>query len=226
MGRKAILVVVSGPSGSGKTTLVQYLLQRVPHMLFSVSYTTRAPRAGEQNGCEYHFISRSKFEAMIGRREFLEYAQVFDDYYGTHRRYVDQASAKGKDLILDIDVQGAAQLLARKKDAVFVFVLPPSCDDLKQRLRARGLDAAAAIERRLEFARREIERIDSYEYVVINTDRDEACQHMEALVEVERARRSIGTASQEAVQRAETCRRAAQAKEISAILETFRVPTP
>jgi len=224
--RTPILFVISGPSGSGKTTLVRHILAAIPGTVFSVSYTTRVPRPGEEDGREYHFVSRAVFESMSARQEFLEHACVFDDYYGTHRRFLEQAVREGKDLILDIDVQGAAQVRARQKSVVFVFVLPPSCEDLKQRLRARGLDTAPVIERRLEFARREIERIEDYEYVVVNRDREQACGDIEAIVEVERSARGIASASAASRQRAAASRRGPQGEKISAILESFRVPTP
>ena len=134
MAQRAMLFVVSGPSGSGKTTLVEHLLANFPETIFSVSYTTRAPRTGDQDGRDYHFVSHAEFEAMVQQGEFLEHARVFDDYYGTHRRYLDQARSDGKDLILDIDVQGAAQVRARQNDGVFVFVLPASWEELRRRL--------------------------------------------------------------------------------------------
>jgi guanylate kinase len=215
--------VVSGPSGSGKTTLVKHLLDRYSDLLFSVSYTTRQPRLSEQNGREYHFVGREDFEARIARGEFLEYARVFDDYYGTHRRYLEQAEAQHKDLVLDIDVQGARQVRERSLNAVFIFVLPPSCEALKQRLRARGLDTAEAIERRLEFARREIEQIDRYDYVVVNEERTQACRSLEAILEVERARRQQRPVSPTFEERAGACYPDVQRERLSAILESFRV---
>ncbi|MFQ5926405.1 MAG: guanylate kinase [Terriglobia bacterium] len=225
MGSRAILFIVSGPSGSGKTTLVEHLLRKLPNTMFSVSYTTRAPRAGEQNGREYHFVSRAEFEAMSQRGEFLEQARVFDDSYGTHRSYLEQAQQEGKDLILDIDVQGAAQVKALQPDAVSVFVLPPSCEDLKQRLRARGVDAVPVIERRLEFARREIREIDAYDYVVINDELARACAAVEAIAQAEQWARRDGAASTAGETLAAQYRREAQRERVSAILESFGMQT-
>ncbi|MFQ5817106.1 MAG: guanylate kinase [Terriglobia bacterium] len=222
MGWRGTLFIVSGPSGVGKTTLVEHLLRRVPDAMFSVSYTTRAPRAGEQNGREYHFVSHAEFDAMSARGEFLEHARVFDDLYGTHRSYLERAQREGKDLILDIDVQGTAQVKARQADAVCIFVLPPSCEELRQRLRVRRLDTAEAIERRLEVARREIEQIDAYEYVVVNAERGQAGAEAEAIVQVERGERRDGAVSAAAKALAARCQKAAQRERISAILESFR----
>lgn len=225
MSRRAILFVVSGPSGSGKTTLVQHLLEKLPDTRFSVSYTTRAPRAGEQDGCEYHFVNRAEFEAMIACGEFIEYARVFDDYYGTHRSYLERAEKQGKDLLLDIDVQGAAQIRATALDGVFIFILPPSWDELKHRLRARGLDAAPVIERRLEFARREIAQIGAYGYIVINAEREQVCAEVEAIARAERARRRGERANPDAEAIAARCRPDTQRARVSAILDSFGVKT-
>ncbi|MBI4461337.1 MAG: guanylate kinase [Acidobacteria bacterium] len=222
MARNTILFVLSGPSGSGKTTIVHHLLARFTDMIFSVSYTTRAPRPSEKDGREYHFVNRADFEAMIGRGEFLEHACVFDDYYGTHRRYLERAQQEGKDLILDIDVQGATQVRSHQPGAVFIFVLPPSCEELKQRLRARG-DAQAAIDRRLEFARHEIRQIDEYEYVIINADREQACAEIEAVAQRERCVHGKEKVPAGTEERAARCRRMAQRERVSGILKSFEV---
>lgn len=221
MAQRTILFVVSGPSGSGKTTLVQHLLEKLPDTRFSVSYTTRAPRAVEKNGREYHFVSRTEFEAMLERGEFLEHASVFGDYYGTHRSYCERARKEGKDLVLDIDVQGAAQVKAKEGDAVFIFVMPPSSEDLKRRLRERGLDKPEAIERRLGFARREMEQVGAYDYVVINADLEQACAEVEAIAQVERRARRDGTVRAAAEAIAAGCRQAARREQVSAILKSF-----
>ena len=144
--------IISAPSGSGKSTLVARLLSKVPGLTFSVSYTTRPPRGHERSGENYHFITREAFEERIARGEFLEYAQVFGHYYGTHRSVLDEALATGKDLVLDIDVQGAGQLKSTLPEAVTIFVLAPSRKILEQRLRARSEDADAEIARRLRAA--------------------------------------------------------------------------
>ena len=162
----------------------------LPGLKFSVSYTTRAPRGQERSGEDYHFISRAEFEQRIALGEFLEYAEVFGNYYGTHRGALDQAIAEGQDLVLDIDVQGAAQLKSRLPEAVTIFVLAPSREILEQRLRARGEDADAVIARRLHDAAREIRNYCQYDYVVINNDLNESAQTLAGIVRAERVRRT------------------------------------
>lgn len=188
--RRPIVFVISGPSGSGKSTLVSRLLRDVPNLLFSVSYTTRAPRGAEQPGQNYHYITRQEFESRLRRGEFLEWAEVFGHYYGTHRGYLDRAEAEGRDLVLDIDVQGARQLKGSVPDAVFVFVLAPSRRELERRLRARSEDAGEVIERRLCAAAQEVASYSSYEYVLVNRDLEESAQDLAAIVKAERRRRS------------------------------------
>src|SRR4029077_20555586 len=148
--------IISAPSGSGKSTLVSELMRLVPRLRFSVSYTTRYPRGDERDGVDYFFISRADFEERIARGEFLEHAEVFGNYYGTHRSVLNEALAEGKDLVLDIDVQGAAQLKSKLPDAVTIFILAPSRQILEQRLRARSEDADEIIKRRLYDAAEEI----------------------------------------------------------------------
>jgi guanylate kinase len=166
------------------------MLAEVPGLKFSVSYTTRAPRGHERSGESYHFISRSEFEQRIALDEFLEYAEVFGNYYGTHRSTLDAAITEGKDLVLDIDVQGAGQLKNKLPEAVTIFVLAPSREILEQRLRARGEDADAVIARRLHDAAREIRNYCLYDYVVINNDLNESAQTLAAIVRAERVRRT------------------------------------
>lgn len=184
------MFIISAPSGSGKSTLVGRLLADVPGLKFSVSYTTRAPRGHERSGESYHFICRSEFEKRIALGEFLEHAEVFGNYYGTHRSTLDQAIAEGKDLVLDIDVQGAAQLKDKLPEAITIFVLAPSREILEQRLRARGEDADAIIARRLHDAAREIRNYCLYDYVVINNDLNESAQTLAGIVRAERVRRT------------------------------------
>jgi guanylate kinase len=181
--------IVSAPSGSGKSTLVARLLSSVPDLMFSVSYTSRPPRGHEVEGQSYCFVSRPDFEAMIGRGEFLEWAQVFGNYYGTHCGILEKARAEGKDLVLDIDVQGARQLRCRVPEAVSVFILAPSRQILEERLRARGEDREEVIERRLGEAADEIRKYDQYDYVLINRDLSESDAVLRAIVSAERARR-------------------------------------
>src|ERR1051325_6083934 len=148
----ATVFIISAPSGSGKSTLVNRLMTRVPDLMFSISYTTRKPRGTEIQGRQYRFVSREEFEDMIAGGEFLEFAEVFGNYYGTHRRVLEEACASGKDLVLDIDVQGARQLKERIPEAVTIFILAPSRQILERRLRSRGEDRDEVVERRLREA--------------------------------------------------------------------------
>jgi guanylate kinase len=196
--------IISAPSGSGKSTLVSHLMQRVPGLRFSVSYTTRAPRGVEKDGQDYFFITREEFEQRIARGEFLEHAEVFGHYYGTHRSELDRAADEGIDLVLDIDVQGARQLKQNYPAAVSIFILPPSREILEKRLRARGEDAEAVIQRRLHDAAEEIRNYSLYDYVLVNR---EIAASVELLTYIVRAGR---------------CRRERMEREIAPILESFR----
>jgi guanylate kinase len=182
--------IISAPSGSGKSTLVSRLLSNVSGLMFSVSYTTRKPRGAEVEGHNYRFVSHKEFEAMIARDEFLEYAEVFGNYYGTHRGILEEAKAQGKDLVLDIDVQGARQLKGQIPEAVTIFILAPSRQILEQRLRARGEDREDVIQRRLRDAAEEIRNYNAYDYVVINRDLVESDATLSAIVRAERVRRT------------------------------------
>jgi guanylate kinase len=181
--------IISAPSGSGKSTLVHRLLEKVPNLMFSVSYTTRRPRGNEKDGQSYHFVSKEEFEKMLARDEFLEWAQVFGNYYGTHRGILDRARECGRDLVLDIDVQGARQLKLKIPGAVSVFILAPSRQVLEQRLRARGEDREEVILRRLTEAAEEIRNYEKYDYVLINRDLAEAEATLASIVRAERVRR-------------------------------------
>jgi guanylate kinase len=181
--------IISAPSGSGKSTLVSRLLSEVNDLTFSVSYTTRKPRSSELAGGAYHFIERAEFEERIARREFLEFADVFGNYYGTHASALENAQKQGKDLVLDIDVQGAAQLKERIPGAVTVFVLAPSRDILEQRLRARSQDSDETIRTRLANAAREIRNYNLYDYVLVNNDLNLAAETLKAIVRAERVKR-------------------------------------
>ena len=194
-----ILFIISAPSGSGKTTLTNELLTLVPGLKFSISYTTRPPRGSEQTGREYFFVSREEFEEMIHRGEFLEYACVFGyDYYGTARRFLDDARNTGRDLVLDIDVQGAAQV-AKMPEAVSIFILPPSREVLEFRLRNRShsehMDSEEVIRRRLEGARKEIENYRNYDYILVNDRLEQSIAQLKAIVAAERLKRSGTTPS-------------------------------
>ena len=181
--------IISAPSGSGKSTLVRRLLAQVPGLLFSVSYTTRLPRGHEKEGESYHFISRQEFERRIAADEFLEHADVFGNYYGTHRCVLDRARAEGLDLVLDIDVQGARQLKSKIPEAVTVFILAPSREILEQRLRARSEDADQVIARRLRDAANEIRNYSAYDYMLINNELTRSGDTLAAIVLAERVRR-------------------------------------
>lgn len=181
--------IISAPSGSGKSTLVSRLLHDVPDLIFSISYTTRALRGSERNGVDYNFITRDDFETRILKGEFLEHADVFGNYYGTSRLALDEARTHGKDLLLDIDVQGARQLKVALPEAISIFVLPPSRKVLEQRLRSRSQDADEVIQRRLRGAAREVRNYTQYDYVLINRDLDECARDLEAIVRTERLRR-------------------------------------
>jgi guanylate kinase len=181
--------IISAPSGSGKSTLVARLLNEVNGLAFSVSYTTRPRRGNEIEGHDYHFIDRAEFKGCVEQHEFLEYAEVFGNYYGTHVSALEQARAVGRDLVLDIDVQGAAQLKKRIPDAVTIFVLAPSRETLEQRLRARSQDSDEVIRRRLADAANEIRNYRLYDYVLINEDLGVAAETLMSIVRAERVRR-------------------------------------
>jgi len=178
--------IISAPSGSGKSTLVNRLMAADRNLIFSVSYTTRQPRGTEVDGQQYHFISRAEFEARIANDEFLEHAEVFGNYYGTHCGILEQGRKEGKDVVLDIDVQGARQLKQKIPDAVSIFILAPSRDELAKRLRARSEDAEDVIQRRLAGAAREILDYRRYDYVLVNDDVDLASARLQAIVNAER----------------------------------------
>jgi guanylate kinase len=188
-----ILFIISAPSGSGKSTLVAQLRSLVEGLDFSVSYTTRAPRGSETDGREYHFIDRATFEGMIRRDEFFEWAEVFGNYYGTACSALDHAKAAGKDLLLDIDVQGAMQVMKKAPHAVSIFILPPSPEVLERRLRNRSeaehVTSEDVIERRLHQARTELEQVWDYRYALVNDVLDEATAEMRAVVLYERGAR-------------------------------------
>ncbi|MDX6383113.1 MAG: guanylate kinase [Blastocatellia bacterium] len=186
---RGMLIVVSSPSGGGKGTLIDRVLKTVPGVSYSVSYTTRAPRATEENGREYFFVDRAEFEEMIGRGEFLEWANVYGYLYGTHQKQVERERTAGKDIILEIDVQGATSIREKIADAVAIFILPPSFELLRHRLVARGTDSPADLERRLRGAPAEVEQHTNFDYVILNDDINRASQQLAAVIYAERARR-------------------------------------
>ena len=188
-GGRGMLIVVSSPSGGGKGTLIDRARKCVPNLSYSVSYTTRAPRPGEVNGREYFFISPSEFEAMKAEKQFLEWAWVHGNLYGTSRDQVMNELAGGCDIILEIDVQGASSVRALVTDAVCIFILPPSFDVLRQRLVTRGTDAPEDLERRLRGAPAEVAHYREFQYVIINDDLERASDQLAAIIFAERARR-------------------------------------
>ncbi len=220
-----IVFIISAPSGSGKSTLVNELRKLVEGLDFSVSYTTRPPRGSEQNRKEYYFVPSPEFKAMVARDEFLEHADVFGNHYGTHRRFLEEAQRKGNDLLLDIDVQGAAQMQKKISDAVSIFVLPPTYAQLEWRLRNRGVDSEEVIQRRLDTARREIENYDKYSYILVNDRLEESVDVLRAIVLSERVRRSgrpLTDEDQVQIATAERCRLQNMRERIQPILESFR----
>ncbi|HEY3973539.1 MAG TPA: guanylate kinase [Candidatus Sulfotelmatobacter sp.] len=224
-----IIYIISAPSGSGKSTLVNELLKLVPELDFSISYTTRAPRGSEQNGKQYHFVSREEFEQMILADEFLEHAEFDRNFYGTARCYVREAAEKGHDLLLDIDVQGARQVKEKLPDAVSTFVLPPDRKTLEWRLRKRSEDPEETIQRRLSAASRELENYDKYDYILINDKLEESIEILESIVLSQRLLRSrapLSVAEQKIVEQADVHRLANIREKVGPILASFRTPPP
>jgi guanylate kinase len=185
---RGLLFIVSAPSGTGKTTLVERLVQSVPRLQMSRSYTSRAARAGEQDGVDYNFITRERFLAMTADAAFLEWADVFGNFYGTGAADIEAVLSQGDDVVLVIDVQGARQVRNRGLENVGIFVLPPSAPILEQRLRGRSKDTEEQVRRRLETACLEVGDYALYEYVVVNDSVDEAIERLRAIVVAERAR--------------------------------------
>jgi guanylate kinase len=225
----SIVYIVSAPSGSGKSTLVNVLFTFVDHLDFSISYTTRHKRGSEKNAKEYFFVTKDDFEAMIAAGEFLEYANVFGKYYGTARRFLREAEAAGNDLLLDIDVQGAAQVKTKIPDAVSIFILPPSRKELELRLRNRGEDSKEEIERRLDNARGEIGQYEKYDYILVNNTIEQAADELKAIVLAERFTRSDRQLSEEEsrlLQTAKSCSLEAARDRVRPILESFDSQVP
>ena len=189
--RRGSIIVISAPSGSGKSTLVKRLLASVPGLVFSVSHTTRPRRLRERNGREYFFVTPARFKQMIAKEEFVEWADVFGNFYGTAWKQLRAAQAAGKDVLLDIDVQGHKLVRSRLPEAISIFVLPPSYRELERRLRRRHSDAPEVIERRLKAAREEMARWTEYAYLVVNDHLDRATKAFRAVVEATRFRREI-----------------------------------
>ncbi len=193
------LVVLSAPSGTGKTTIARWLVQQVPGLVASVSYTTRGRREGEVEGKDYHFLERGAFEAMVGEGGFLEWAEIYGNLYGTGREATEQVLARGDDLLLVIDVQGARWVRRRMPEALLIFLMPPSREALLQRLRARGTESSGTEAQRLGVARDEIRAWTEYDYVIINDDLEASRRAAEAVVLAGRHTRQRMSAAAEAV---------------------------
>ena len=185
---RGILFVVSSPSGGGKGTLIQRVLNKVPNLSYSVSFTTRGPRNGEVDGREYFFVTAEQFQKMVAADEFLEWAHVYSKLYGTAREQVVREISAGRDIILEVDVQGAASVRGLMADSVSIFILPPSFEVLRQRLEARGTDSPEELDLRLRNAPTELKDYSAFQYVIINDDADNAAEQMAAIVLAERAR--------------------------------------
>jgi guanylate kinase len=199
--RRGLLFVVSAPSGTGKTTVVERLVHILPDLALSRSYTSRPARPGETDGVDYNFVSRPRFEQMIAANAFLEWADVFGNLYGTGFEDTERDLARGRDLVLVIDVQGARQVRQRCAGTVGVFVMPPSFAVLEQRLRGRSKDAEDAIQRRLQTARDEVAAFTEYEYVVVNDELDACVDRLRAIVMAERAKLGSGRADVDGIVR-------------------------
>jgi guanylate kinase len=221
----SLVYIISAPSGSGKSTLVDRLRKLVPGLDFSVSYTTRAPRGNEENGREYYFVPRSEFEQMVQQNQFLEHAEVFGNYYGTPRESLRRSQESQKDLLLDIDVQGAAQIKEKIPDAVSIFILPPDRETLKDRLRKRSQDTEEVIQRRLHKATGEIENYDKYDYILVNDELEKSVNALKAIVLAERLKHSNkprSAADIATLELAERNRLATVRDKVQAIIDSFK----
>lgn len=185
---KGILFVVSGPSGAGKTTLYKKAISVLPHLMHSVSYTTRSPRVGEVNGRDYTFINREEFMTMIHKKEFAEWAEIHGELYGTARKRLEEIMNSGVDAILDIDVQGAMQLKEKLSGGVFIFILPPSLEILRERLEQRMVNIKEEIEKRLAVAWEEMKKHPEYDYVIVNSIFEDAFKELQSIIIANRAR--------------------------------------
>lgn len=188
MGERGKLIVISGPSGAGKSTVVFKAIAGREDVCFSTSVTTRAPRPGEVDGREYFFIGRERFDEMVARDELLEHAEYVTNCYGTPRSYVEEKLASGMNVLLDIEIQGARQVHEKMPEAVMIFIIPPTLEELRRRLEGRGTDSAEAIEGRLARARQEYREADFYEYIIVNDDADQAARELSAIMMAEHCR--------------------------------------
>lgn len=202
---RGILFIISSPSGGGKGTIIREVLRTVPNIGYSVSFTTRAIREGEENGKHYHFVSHEYFENLIKQGEFLEYAEVHGNYYGTSKRKVEQETLAGRDIILEIDVQGAALVREKAPDAVGVFILPPSFEVLQERLTARQTETDENLALRLKNSRNEVKEFSNFDYVIVNNEVTKAVLDLQSVIYAER------------------CKCARQNETVSNILDTFEI---
>lgn len=187
--KQGLFIVISGPSGTGKGTIVQKLVEHNSNLWVSTSVTSRSPRGTEQNGVEYYFVSKEEFERRIQKNEFLEYAVVHNgDYYGTPKENIKKALEQGKDVLLEIDIEGALTIKEKIKEALFIFILPPSLEILKQRLEGRGTESKEKIDKRFKKAYQEINEVSKYNYAVVNDVLEEAVEEVEAILKAERCR--------------------------------------
>lgn len=189
MNKEGLLVVMSAPSGAGKTTLCEEIVRCFPDLHHSVSYTTRSPRPGEKDGEDYHFVSKEKFQEMIDNGRFAEWAEVHGNRYGTATDSIREYQRNGLEVILDIDEQGAKQLRNEFPNGVYIYILPPSWEELEERLRSRRTDSNSDIEKRLENAKEELRYIECYDYIVVNDDFNEAVSTLKSIITAERCRR-------------------------------------
>lgn len=189
MNKEGLLFIISAPSGAGKTSLCKEVVKFFPNLYHSVSYTTRLPRPGEKDGEDYRFVSKDKFQEMIDNKRFVEWAEIYDNRYGTTIDSLKEYLHKGTDIILDIDGQGGSQLKSEYPDGIYVFILPPSWKDLEERLRLRSTDSDEDIEKRLRNAKEELQYIYHYDYIVVNNDLEEAVSALKSIIIAEKCRR-------------------------------------
>jgi len=199
MAQTGNLIIVSGPSGAGKSALASSVLGTLPDLRFSISYTTRPPRRNERNGVDYHFVTQAQFETLTRRGEWLEWAVVYGNYYGTSRKFVDESLAQGDDVLLDIDVQGARSIRDMRPDAISIFILPPSYPILRSRLENRKLDKDYVIENRLRIARQEIVQYRDFDFLIVNDELDRSSEELKAIILGSRCRMTARAESAESI---------------------------